>query len=333
MQEVHISDLPQDILQDIFTKSENIAILPLLSKSFYELYNSSKSHIVKQIFKNHNLHVELEYAMDTYIEFVKYFTSDYDSNTKIDRSLETLLIEFHSYDIDTFNYHLTIVSEQGLFNIVKLILSDDRTDIDMYISDIFKVIENGYINIIKLLLDRGIDIFECDNFILEEAIEHQRNDIFNILVSSQYMKPEYIAINLLEIALNVRNSYIIDLLLNKYKLDSTINNYECLRNASRKDDNYAINILLSDTHIDQDMAQLAITEAEFTYITDVNSRRYDPRICSEYVNFEQNLQITIESMQKKLYALDDDDWSDYESLENERRVVRKVLKKLKSKKN
>jgi hypothetical protein len=155
--------LAQELLQKIFVESENITIIPLLSKSFYNFYDLSKNYISKEMLKKYNVNVELEHAFITYIEFIDYFYSYIDFNDK-NNSLETLCDKFHKYDTPYYSHHIVNICKKGYTNLARLLLSDYRFDKNLLEYDICGIVNSGHINIIELLLNKEINIIGYNDF-------------------------------------------------------------------------------------------------------------------------------------------------------------------------
>ena len=140
------------------------------------------------------------------------------------------------------------------------------------------------------------------------------------------MKSEYFSINLIKY-IHDNSLGILKLLIHKYKLDSTYNNYELLRDAAQTEIQYMVNILLSDLAVDNVLARIVINEGEndFSYITNVHRRRIAPSISTEYVNFGQNEKITIEPMEERLAQLAEMYYQRGDIIET--RIVAKIMRK------
>lgn len=218
------SSLPDEILTDIFVKSENPNIFARVSKKTNKSYMTSRNSIYKQLFANNNIKVDQSNAFEIYKEMITVGTNFKKLYKFLNADMEDTFAEEYEYDLDAL--------------------------MDIYI-------HNNCINIIKLYMSK-YDIFKFNDNILYTAINFDSVDIFDLFMSCNTMKVEYITNELFQVAA-CNSADILQLLIHKYKLDSTFNNYGLICVAIYKADYNIVDILLTDPKVDKEIVKSIIT--------------------------------------------------------------------------
>ena len=213
--------------------------------------------------------------------------------------------DFGIYNASTFTYEKSVyltennVSQTEIFNIL---INDTRVSSTLNFSDLFEDI-----------IDAKADL---------EILDYLLNDERVVVTNNACIK-----------AIKHGKFDIIKLLLTSQRVDCTFNNYQLFEMTAYDETLDVLDLLMNIPNIDVQLAKDAIKRGEndYTFIGNCKSRHED-RAYTTYVNFDQNPDMTIEFMEEKLDALEKEheDWSDHESLNNEQRIVGKILRKLKT---
>ena len=123
------SSLPNEILVVIFAKSGIVEEITVLSKKYNKFFEENKNNILKQIFANNNIKVDINDAYHVYIEM-----------KTLNYNFETL----YKFLNDKGDGYMEVI-QANCFNIMKLyMLNHDTFEVNSEL--LYKTIENDNID-------------------------------------------------------------------------------------------------------------------------------------------------------------------------------------------
>lgn len=347
---------PIEILIQIFAYLDHELIkIRRLSKWFLNFYNSHGAMITYRIFQHYNLKIAFKDAFRVY-ESVIY--NNYDLSTIMDS-------EYDDYDPNIVYKSIPFKDaiKKNHVDIINLVLNN-AVDIKQYMFDAIRAaIFKGHLNIVKLLIENNyvgineLDLHddaplmsaaECNDF---EIVQYLINNGANAnieggeaLVGAVYDEDCDIRIvkllinngvnvnarddKPLETAIKNNRPDIVKLILDNRTAVVT-NNCDHIKNATYCEYYEIVMLFLMDEHTDPFDAVEAIEFAtnDYTFISRNNTS--PDTINRKYVNFEQNPNITVESLEKRLLEITNK-YYDTSELNTEKLVIKKILKKIKN---
>ena len=183
-------------------------------------------------------------------------------------------------------FYLAVGLEQGIAEVVRLLLEDGRADpAAKEIDTLYLACSGGHKSVLSLLLKDGrVDPTVAIPVIISNLSREMNLEIVEVLLADPRVRKLSIEDDLLSTACNERDTGLVRLLMKDGRANPTAHNNSAIRVVSRYGDPETARLLLSDRRVDSALVQEAIEWAQETGNSEVaRSLLYHPLrpVCSD----------------------------------------------------